>query len=59
MAREPQFGKILKVKISDDQKDKLEALAEEAGMDKSQIIRDQIDSLPDIRKKNKAGQMQN
>ncbi len=55
MAREPQFGRILKVKISDDQKNKLEALAEEAGMDKSQIIRDQIDSLPDIRKKNKTG----
>jgi predicted DNA-binding protein len=53
MAREGKYGERLKVNISPDQKDKLEALAEESGMDKSQIIRDQIDSLPDIRKKNK------
>jgi predicted transcriptional regulator len=53
MGRPKEFEKTLKVRLSEDQSDKLEALAEASDSDKSEIIRNHIDSLPDIRKKDK------
>jgi predicted transcriptional regulator len=39
----------IKVRLTEDQKAKLDALAEDLNTDKSKIIRRQIDNLPDPR----------
>jgi predicted DNA-binding protein len=38
--------RYLQVRVTDEQLEKLDAVAEERGTDKSKIIREQIDSLP-------------
>lgn len=53
MPKKKEFDKTLKIRLSEDQSDKLEALAEAADLDKSEILRNHIESLPDIRKKDK------
>ncbi len=41
----------IRVRLTEDQKAKLDALAEDLNTDKSKIIRRQIDNLPDPRNK--------
>jgi predicted DNA-binding protein len=41
----------LEIRISTEEKEKLEAYAKETGKDKSKIIREHIESLPDPRNK--------
>jgi predicted DNA-binding protein len=53
MGRPKEFDKMLRVRISEEQSEKLEALAEAAEVDKSELIRNHLESLPDIRKKEK------
>jgi predicted DNA-binding protein len=53
MGRPKEFSRTLKIRLSEEQNEKLEALAEAADLDKSEILRNHIESLPDIRKKEK------
>lgn len=51
MGRPKEFSRTLKIRLSEDQDEKLEALAEASDLGKSEILRNHIESLPDIRKK--------
>ncbi len=53
MSRDLNYDRTIKIRLSEEQIEKLEHIADECGTDKSKIIRDQIDSLPDSRKKKK------
>lgn len=53
MPKPKEFDESIKIRLSKDQNEKLEALAEASDLGKSEIIRKHIESLPDIRKKDK------